>query len=81
MYQTKFFQKLNFFSTETINTKIQMLPISSQKEVLDFVDDLLEKSAKSSQKEKASAWEDWAKSHSQNTVIVDDSRESIYEDE
>jgi hypothetical protein len=68
-------------STETINTKIQMLPTSSQKEVLDFIDDLLEKSAKSNQKEKALAWEDWAKSHSQNTVIIDDSREAIYEDE
>ena len=70
-------------STETIHNKIQMLPSSSaQKEVLDFIDDLLEKSAKSNQTEKASAWEDWAKSHSQNTVIVDDSREAIYaEDE
>lgn len=59
-----------------------MLPISSQKEVLDFIDDLLEKSAKSSQMEKASAWEDWAKSHSNNAVIIDDSREAIYaEDE
>ncbi len=67
-------------STETISTKIQMLPTSSQKEVLDFIDDLLEKSAKSNQKEKASAWEDWAKSHSNNTVIIDDSREAIYED-
>ncbi len=66
-------------STETINTKIQMLPTSSQKEVLDFIDDLLEKSAKSNQK--ATAWEDWAKSHSNNTVIIDDSREIIYEDE
>ena len=68
-------------STEIISTKIQMLPTSSQKEVLDFIDDLLEKSAKSNQTEKASAWEDWAKSHSQNTVIIDDSREIIYEDE
>ena len=68
-------------STETISTKIQMLPTSSQKEVLDFIDDLLEKSAKSNQIEKASAWEDWAKSHSQNTVIIDDNRENIYEDE
>ena len=68
-------------SVETINTKIQMLPTSSQKEVLDFIDDLLEKSAKSNQTEKASAWEDWAKSHSQNTVIIDDNRENIYEDE
>jgi hypothetical protein len=68
-------------SVEIINTKIQMLPTSSQKEVLDFIDDLLEKSAKSNQNGKASAWEDWAKSHSQNTVIIDDSREAIYEDE
>ena len=69
-------------STETINTKIQMLPTSFQKEVLDFIDDLLEKSAKSNQQEKAGAWEDWANSHSQNTVIIDDSREAIYaEDE
>jgi hypothetical protein len=29
----------------------------------------------------ASAWESWAKSHSQNAVISDDSREVIYEDE
>jgi hypothetical protein len=68
-------------STETINTKINMLPPTSQKEVLDFIDDLLEKSAKSNQQEKAEAWENWAKSHSNNTVIVDDSREEIYEDE
>lgn len=68
-------------STETISTKINMLPPASQKEVLDFIDDLLEKSAKSNQREKAGAWEDWAKSHSENTVIVDDSREAIYEDE
>ena len=68
-------------SVDTINNKIQMLPSSSQKEVLDFIDDLLEKSAKSNQKEKAAAWEDWAKSHSNNTVIIDDRREAIYEDE
>ncbi|MDQ3635132.1 MAG: DUF2281 domain-containing protein [Acidobacteriota bacterium] len=69
-------------SVETIHNKIQMLPSSSQKEGLDFIDDLLEKFAKSNQKEKASAWEDWAKSHTQHTVIIDDSREAIYaEDE
>ncbi|MBX7169848.1 MAG: DUF2281 domain-containing protein [Pyrinomonadaceae bacterium] len=68
-------------STETINTKINMLPPASQKEVLEFIDDLLEKSAKSDQKEKALAWEDWANSHVENTVIIDDSREAIYEDE
>ncbi|CAN5821927.1 hypothetical protein BH20ACI4_BH20ACI4_20630 [soil metagenome] len=69
-------------SVETINTKIQMLPVSAQKEVIDFIHDLLEKSAKSNQTEKASAWEDWAGSHSENTVIIDDTREAIYaEDE
>ena len=69
-------------STEVITAKIQMLPGSSQKEVLEFVDDLLERSAKLSQTEKASAWEDWANSHSENNVIIDDSREAIYgEDE
>jgi hypothetical protein len=53
-------------SVETISAKIQMLPASSQKEVLDLIDDLLERSAKSNQREKASAWEDWANSHSEN---------------
>ncbi len=69
-------------SVETINTKIRMLPVSAQEDVIEFIDYLLEKSAKSDQTEKASAWEDWANSHSNNTVIVDDSREAIYaEDE
>ncbi len=70
-------------STETIHNKIHMLPSWSQKEVLEFIDNLLEKSAKSNQTEKASAWEDWANSHSENTaIIIDDSREAIYaEDE
>lgn len=68
-------------STETISTKIKMLPPASQKEVLDLIEDLLEKSTKSNQEEKASAWEDWAKSHSENTATVDDTREAIYEDE
>lgn len=68
-------------STETINTKINMLPPSLQKEMLDFIDELLEKSAESNQQEKALAWEDWAKSHSENKVIIDDTRKAIYEDE
>lgn len=68
-------------STETINTKIKMLPVSLRKEVLDLVDDLLERSGRTGQGEKAAAWEDWAKSHAQDVVIVDDSREIIYEDE
>ena len=41
-----------------------MLPVSAQKEVLEFIDELLERSAKSNQTEKVAAWEDWAKSHS-----------------
>jgi hypothetical protein len=72
---------IDMISVETISNKIQMLPTSSQKIVLDIVDDMLEKSAQSNQTLKASAWEDWAKSHTQNTVIIDDSREAIYEDE
>ena len=32
--------------------------------------------------ERASAWEEWAASHAPNThVILDDSREAIYEDD
>jgi hypothetical protein len=68
-------------STETISEKIQMLTPTSQKEVLDFIEALLEKSAKSNQEERASAWDDWTKSHSENSVIVNDRREAIYEDE
>ena len=64
-----------------INTKIQMLPISSQKEVISFIDDLLEKAAKSNRQQNASAWEDWVKSHSNNTATVDDSRETIYNED
>ena len=68
-------------SNETISEKIQMLTPTSQKEVLDFIEALLEKSAKSNQEERASAWDDWTKSHSENSVIVNDRREAIYEDE
>ena len=68
-------------SVETIKEKIQMLPSSSQKELVDFIDDLLERSANGNQKQKALGWDDWAKSHAHNAVILDDSREIIYEDE
>lgn len=68
-------------SVETISEKIQMLPRSAQKDVVDYIDELLEKSGNGSQKQKALAWEDWAKSHSQTVVIFDDTREVIYEDE
>ena len=68
-------------SSETINEKIQMLPSSSKKELVDFIDGLLARSVNGNQNQKAAAWEDWAKSHSQNVVILDDSREIIYEDD
>lgn len=68
-------------TVETITEKIRMLPINSQREVFDFVDNLLEKSAKTNSAEQAAAWEDWANSHRQNTVIPDDRREIIYEDD
>jgi len=68
-------------STETLNNKIHMLPPASQKAVLDYVDELLEKSAKSDEKKNASAWENWARSHSDNLAVVDDDREALYEDD
>ncbi len=68
-------------SVESINDKIQMLPVSSQREVIEFIDDLLESSANGNHTQKASEWEAWAKSHSQDITILDDSREVIYEDE
>jgi hypothetical protein len=69
-------------SIETINNKIRMLPSSSQIEVLEFIDTLIEKTTTIGQAEKAQAWEKWAKSHSSNAAkVIDDSRETIYEDE
>ncbi len=65
-------------STETINIKIQMPPVSARKEVIDFIDDLLEKSAKSNQTEKASAWEDRTQNHSNNAAVINDNRKAIY---
>jgi hypothetical protein len=82
----EFYGKINFevnmmISVEAITDKIKMLPPSSQKELMDFIDDLLDGSTNGHGKQRASAWEDWAKSHSHNAVIIDDSREIIYEDE
>ena len=57
-------------SVETINTKIQMLPTSSQKKVLGLIGDLLERPAKSNPTEKASVCEDWTKSYLQNTAVL-----------
>jgi hypothetical protein len=68
-------------TVETITEKVRMLPISSQHEVFEFVEDLLERSAKPDVFEKAAAWEKWANSHSDNATVVDDSREAIYDNE
>lgn len=76
--------------TEQVTDKLQKLPIAAQKEVLDFIELLVEKTARravaSGQVEningeqKAQRIERWAKSHSSKTpVIIDDSRETIYE--
>ncbi len=77
--------------TEQVTDKLQKLPVAAQEEVLDFVEFLIEKSARrinsSGQdknlngEQKAQRIEQWAKSHSAETpVIIDDSREIIYED-
>lgn len=68
-------------SSETINSKIQQLPLSSQREVLDFIDALLEKSSETGQQEKASMWERWISGNSDNLAIVNDDRLSIYGDD
>lgn len=67
-------------SVETINKKVQMLPRSCHKEVIEFIDELLQRPVNGNQNQKAAAWEDWAKSHSHDVVLLDDSRETIYED-
>ena len=77
--------------TEQVTDKLQKLPIAAQEEVLDFVEFLIEKSVRYNNssrqnkildsEQKARAIEQWAKRHSLNTpVILDDSREIIYED-
>jgi hypothetical protein len=67
--------------TERISVKINMLPPASRLKVLEMIDQLLEAPQQQlSPAEKAAAWEEWAKSHSDNRVIVDDSREAIYQD-
>lgn len=77
--------------TEQVTDKLGKLPIAAQEEVLDFIEFLLEKSArrdklleqneKSNGEQKARQIEQWARSHSFETpVILDDRREVIYED-
>jgi hypothetical protein len=68
-------------STENIANKIQMLPPASQKEVLDLIDELLERRARMSPEEKIAIWKQFGSSNHGNTaIVVDDSREGIYED-
>lgn len=66
-----------------IERKVNSLPNDLQIEVLNFVENLIAKKAGNNSKEKALAWENWAKSHRRETVVIlDDSREAIYaEDE
>lgn len=66
-------------TTESISLKIAMLPPASQKQVVDLINELFEKRPLTP-KERAEAWEAWARSHSENRAIVDDTREAIYED-
>lgn len=76
--------------TEQVTDKLQELPTSAQEEVLHFVEFLAKKFEKPSNnlkdkgltpQEKVDAIERWAKKHSFETpVILDDSREIIYED-
>lgn len=72
--------------TEQVTDKLQKLPIVAQEEVLDFVEFLLEKSARRDKngslggEQKARTIELWAKSHPLETpVILDDRREIIFE--
>ena len=68
-------------SVEAITNKIQTLPPASQKQVLDFVESLLEKPVELTPEERAAAWREFVKSHADNPVVIlDDSREVIYED-
>jgi hypothetical protein len=57
-----------------IEDKVNALPINLQIEVLNFVDSLIEKKGKNTNEEKCLGWELWAKSHTQSTVLLDDSR-------
>ncbi len=68
-------------SVEAIAKKIQMLPPSSQKRVLDYVDSLLVQPVKMTPEEKVAALKEMVQRHAGNrAVILDDSREALYED-
>lgn len=68
-------------SVESISNKIQMLPPASRKKVLDYVDSLLETPVDLTPQERAQLWVEFVNSHADNhVVLLDDSREAIYED-
>ncbi len=68
-------------SVEAITTKVQMLPPASQKQVLDFVDSLLEQPVKLTTEERVAALKEmFARHATSRAVVLDDSREAIYED-
>lgn len=68
-------------SVEAITTKVQMLPPASQKQVLDYVNSLLEKPVVLTKEERIAALKEMVERHAGNrAVILDDSREAIYED-
>jgi len=68
-------------SVEAIANKVQLLPPSSQKQVLDYVDSLLEKPVELTTEERVAALKEMFARHAYSrAVILDDSRESIYED-
>jgi len=68
-------------ATDQISKKVRMLPPASQKQVLDFVDSLLAKPVELTAEERAELWKDFVDSHADNRVVIlDDSREAIYED-
>ncbi|MFT3745932.1 MAG: hypothetical protein QM785_16800 [Pyrinomonadaceae bacterium] len=68
-------------AVEAITTKVQMLPPASQKQVLDYVDSLLQKPIELTTEERIAAIKEFAARHANNRVVLrDDSREGIYED-
>lgn len=68
-------------STDLINRKIQMLPPASQRQVLDLIDRLLEKPIELTPEERIAAFKELVERHKDNRVVIlNDSREAIYED-
>jgi len=75
-------------TAERINKRLQQLPGSIQQDVLDFVEFLFQKSKNGKNggndmtgAQKAESIRLWARSHSIETpVILDDRRETLYED-